>query len=78
MNVLRNDALAALGVAVAAGADFIRVNVHTGAMLTDQGIIQGEADQTLRMRRYLNAERIQIFADVLVKHAVPLGPLPDR
>lgn len=75
VNVLRNDALSALGIAIAAEADFIRVNIHCGVMLTDQGIIQGEADETLRLRRNLGAEHVQIFADVLVKHAVPLGPL---
>jgi len=75
INVLRNDADAALGIAAAIGADFIRVNIHTGAMLTDQGVITGRADETLRTRRSLGAEHIRIFADVLVKHAVPLGPL---
>jgi membrane complex biogenesis BtpA family protein len=75
VNVLRNDAAAALGIALAADAAFIRVNVHSGAMLTDQGVITGRADETLRLRRLLGAERIQIFADVLVKHAVPIGPL---
>lgn len=75
VNVLRNDASAALGIALAADAHFIRVNIHTSAMLTDQGIIAGEADETLRLRRALNAQHIQIFADVLVKHAVSLGPL---
>ena len=43
INVLRNDALGALGVAAAVGADFVRVNVHTGAMYTDQGLIEGRA-----------------------------------
>lgn len=75
VNVLRNDAAAALSIAAACGADFIRVNVHVGAMLTDQGIVQGRADETLRLRRQLGAEDVRIFADVLVKHAVPLGPL---
>src|SRR5436305_9160046 len=36
VNVLRNDAASALAIAAATGAAFIRVNVHTGAMLTDQ------------------------------------------
>src|SRR5712692_1322087 len=36
VNVLRNDAQAALAIAAATGAHFIRVNVHAGAMLTDQ------------------------------------------
>lgn len=75
INVLRNDALAALGIALASGANFIRVNIHTGAMLTDQGVITGRADETLRVRAALRAEHIGIFADVLVKHAVALGPL---
>lgn len=75
INVLRNDADAALGIAAAVGADFVRVNIHTGAMLTDQGVITGRADETLRTRRSLGAEHIRIFADVLVKHAVQLGPL---
>jgi len=43
INVLRNDALSALAVAEASSADFIRVNVHTGAMVTDQGVITGQA-----------------------------------
>ena len=37
---MRNDAAAALGIAVATGAHFIRVNVHGGAMVTDQGLDQ--------------------------------------
>jgi len=70
VNVLRNDAAAALGVAVAAGASFIRVNVHTGAMWTDQGLVEGRAAETLRRRAALGAE-VAILADVHVKHAVP-------
>ncbi len=73
INVLRNDAAAALGIAVACGAQFIRVNVLTGVMVTDQGLISGEADRTMRLRRELGAEHIAVFADVLVKHATPLG-----
>lgn len=72
VNVLRNDAHSALAIAAATGAAFIRVNVHTGAMLTDQGIIEGDAYATLRRRAAL-APGVLIFADHLVKHAVPLG-----
>jgi membrane complex biogenesis BtpA family protein len=43
VNVLRNDARAALGLAAAFGLDFIRVNVHVGAAVTDQGVIEGRA-----------------------------------
>jgi membrane complex biogenesis BtpA family protein len=72
VNVLRNDALSALAIAAATGAAFIRVNVHTGAMVTDQGIIEGDAYATLRKRAAL-APDVLIFADYLVKHATPLG-----
>jgi len=71
-NVLRNDARAGLALCAACGGDFIRVNVHCGAMLTDQGIIEGDAYHTLRERKRV-CPRAQIFADVHVKHAVPLG-----
>jgi hypothetical protein len=73
VNVLRNDALGALAVAAAAGLDLIRVNVHSGAMVTDQGIIEGRAAETLRARSLL-ATPVAILADVLVKHAEPLAP----
>ena len=50
----------------------MRVNVHTGAMLTDQGIIEGDAYGTVRYRERI-CPSASIFADVHVKHAVPLG-----
>lgn len=74
-NVLRNDPLSALALCATCGGDFIRVNVHAGAMLTDQGLIEGSAFQTLRRRRELGLDHVQILADVLVKHAVPVGNL---
>jgi len=75
VNALRNDARAALGVAAAAGAAFIRVNVHAGACATDQGIVEGRAAETLRIRRMLGAE-VAIAADVHVKHGTPLVQVP--
>jgi membrane complex biogenesis BtpA family protein len=72
INALRNDARAALAVATASGAHFIRVNIHIGAAVTDQGIIQGKAHETLRLRKILN-NNILIFVDVAVKHASSLG-----
>jgi hypothetical protein len=71
-NVLRNDARVALALCAVCGGSFIRVNVHTGTMLTDQGLIEGNAYETLRYRQRLCPGE-QIFADVHVKHAVPLG-----
>jgi uncharacterized protein len=72
VNVLRNDARAALGLCAATGADFMRVNVHTSAAVSDQGILQGHADDTIRERARI-APKVLVLADVHVKHATPLG-----
>lgn len=72
INVLRNDAQSAMAIAACVEAQFIRVNVLTGVMATDQGLIEGKAHQLLRYRRELGVE-VAILADVLVKHARPLG-----
>jgi membrane complex biogenesis BtpA family protein len=76
VNVLRNDAPSAIAIAAATGAAFIRVNVHSGAMLTDQGIIEGRAAETLRKRAAL-APDVLIFADHMVKHAAPLAVIDE-
>src|SRR5207253_4051235 len=72
INVLRNDPLAAIAIATVVGAQFIRVNVHAGVYATDQGIIEGRADETLRYRKLIGSSAA-IFADVHVKHAQPLS-----
>jgi membrane complex biogenesis BtpA family protein len=72
VNVLRNDARAALGVAAVTGAAFVRVNVHAGAAVTDQGLVQGRAHETLRERERL-APGVAVLADAEVKHATSLA-----
>ena len=72
INVLRNDARSAVAIASCVDAQFIRVNVLTGVMATDQGLIEGDAHQLLRYRRELGSD-VKILADVLVKHARPLS-----
>lgn len=72
VNVLRNDARAGLGLCAATGASFLRVNVHTGSMLTDQGWLEGRAAETLRTRAAL-CPGVLLLADVHVKHGRPLG-----
>lgn len=79
VNVLRNDALSALSIATAAGLGFLRVNVLSGAVLTDQGIVEGRAAEVARTRARL-VPKARILADVRVKHASPLAerPLEDE
>jgi membrane complex biogenesis BtpA family protein len=73
INVLRNDADAALSIAHVVCAACIRVNVHTGARVTDQGVVEGDAAATLRARRALGGEGVEIWADVDVKHSAALA-----
>lgn len=77
VNVLRNDAEAALSIAAAVNASFIRVNVHTGQRVTDQGLVTGRAPETLRLRDQLDTD-VAIFADVDVKHSAPVTERPLR
>lgn len=72
INVLRNDGKSAMAIASCTDVQFIRVNVLTGVMATDQGLIEGKAHELLRYRRELGSQ-VAILADVLVKHARPLG-----
>ena len=76
INVLRNDGRSALAVALATGANFIRVNVLCGARVTDQGVIEGVAAELLRDRAALGCGPIKILADVDVKHSAPLAARP--
>jgi hypothetical protein len=75
VNVLKTDALSALAVAAATGARFVRVNVHVGAVVADQGLLLSAAHDTLRYRRLLDLD-IKILADIQVKHGMPLAPIP--
>src|SRR4051794_8539976 len=72
INILRNDGMAATAIATAVSAEFVRINVYTGARVADQGILQGESHEVARYRRALGAAT-QIWADVAVKHSAALG-----
>ncbi len=70
--MLRNDALSALSIAEVTGGSYIRVNVLTHAMVTDQGIIEGCSYELSRLKARLGSS-VSVMADVMVKHAFPLG-----
>lgn len=75
VNVLRNDAIAALAIASITQSHAIRVNVLTHARLTDQGIIEGCSYELAKFRRQLQSE-VEVWADVEVKHSFPLADIP--
>jgi uncharacterized protein len=72
VNVLRNDARAAIAIAHVCGAQFVRINVYVGAAVTDQGLIEGAARTAVLYRKELGAD-VAIWADIFVKHAAQLG-----
>lgn len=76
INVLRNDALSGLAIANAVGAAFLRINVLTGARVTDQGLVTGIAHELLRERRTAFGSNVMLLADVDVKHSAALAPRP--
>ncbi|MEO1201687.1 MAG: BtpA/SgcQ family protein [Pseudomonadota bacterium] len=68
VNVLANDAVTAIAVAKAAGADFFRVNQWANAYVANEGFMEGKAGAAARYRSWLRANELRIFADVHVKH----------
>jgi hypothetical protein len=74
VNALRNDAPAALAIAHATGARFMRCNVWSGVAWTDQGTIEGCAREAIALRRRLGAQ-VMVLADAHVKHAAHPRPL---
>ena len=82
VNVLRNDALGALAVAAASGAAFIRVNVLSGVMYTDQGVITGKGAELqhhmAQLVDYLRAAIPALFESEEYRAKADLWPLnPD-
>ena len=76
INVLRNDAVAALAIAKAVGGSFIRVNVYIEVMATDQGVIEPCAYRVQMAKKMYHAKNIKVFADINVKHGAPVAPRP--
>lgn len=76
VNVIHNGWQAELAIAVAAGLDFMRVCILTGARLWDTGDLDhGCAADLLRRRQELGAEKVKLLADVDKKHSVPFPGL---
>jgi uncharacterized protein len=76
VNVIHNGWRAELSIAIAAGLDFMRVCILTGARLWDTGDLdRGCAADLLRKRKELDAEGIRLFADVDKKHSLPFPGL---
>ncbi len=67
------DGLAALAVAEAMKADFVRVeHLYTGAEVTSAGILQAQCVEICELRKKLNS-KIPVYADIYEVHGVAIG-----
>ncbi len=71
-----HDPSAALAIAQACGASFVRIKVFTGAMLKSPGIQSGCGIDAVDYRHLLQRDDIQIFADVHDRTGLPLKEVP--
>jgi len=70
VSVLRNSGREAYSIAVASGARFVRINSLVETLITDSGFIEPEAPNLRDLS--VNYPGIEIYGDILVKHAVSL------
>src|SRR5262249_51619967 len=73
LNLLENDAEAMIAVASGAGADFVRIKVYVGAMMTPFGIETAAARKALNARNSFDAGHVAIFADVHDRTGNPIA-----
>lgn len=74
LGVLMNwDGVAALAVADAVGADFVRVeHLFTGVEVTSAGLLEAQCCEIAALRKRVRS-KIPVYADVYEVHGVPLG-----
>src|SRR5712691_11391668 len=69
------DAMAALAVAQAVRASFVR-EVFTGVYDSDMGLWQPDAAAALDYRRHIGAENVRLFFNIEPEFARPVSPRP--
>ncbi|HVR41416.1 MAG TPA: BtpA/SgcQ family protein [Thermoanaerobaculia bacterium] len=69
VQVLAGANRAAIAVAHACGASFVRVEGFAFAHVADEGIIEASAGDLLRYRRAIGAENVRVFGDIKKKHS---------
>jgi len=74
IGILLNDWKAALDIAKATNAAFVRIDVFVDRVdcPAGQGVIEPEAEKIVAYRKAIGAENVAIFADIQVKHKILL------
>ena len=74
--VQAHDPYAAIAIAQASGADFVRIKVFSGAMLKSEGIRNGIGIEAKNYRTMLGCNDIKILADCQDREGFSLVPVP--
>jgi uncharacterized protein len=69
IQILAGANSAAMAVAHACGASFVRVEGFVFAHVADEGLIESTAGELLRYRRAIGADGVRVFADIKKKHS---------
>lgn len=69
IQILAGANKAALAVALASGAGFIRSEGFVFGHLADEGMMNSDAGELLRYRKQIGAEHIRIYTDIKKKHS---------
>lgn len=73
LNLLENDAEAMFAIASASGADFVRIKIYVGAMMTPFGMETAQAHTAVKARTSWAADNVAIFADVHDRTGTPIA-----
>ncbi len=76
INVLMNGSKAALAIAGAAGAEFVRIKINVGAVTTSTGIVSADPHEVLAFRKRIAAGAITLLGDLYDRTSAPLGDFP--
>ena len=69
LQILAGANRAALAVAHACGASFVRGEGFVFAHVADEGLIESDAGELLRYRKSIGAEQVRVIADIKKKHS---------
>lgn len=75
ISVLRNDPETALAIALNTQADFIRLPLLSGALITESGVINSRMNELLHYKNQLKADLPPLLADISLRHLAPAAKL---
>lgn len=76
VNVLMNGSKAALAIAKACGAEFVRLKINVGAVTASTGVVAADPHEVLAFRRRIEAGGLTILGDLYDRTSAPLGEFP--